>query len=124
MGMEVAANGDMANYLIPGKLVKGMGGAMDLVASPARVIVMMEHRDKRGNSKVLPECSLPLTGKNVVATLVTECGVFDLKPKMTKDGMTTGMVLREIAPGMTVEELTEITPAPFDVADDLKEMPC
>lgn len=116
--MEVAANGDMANYLIPGKLVKGMGGAMDLVSSPARVIVMMEHRDRKGNSKVLPTCSLPLTGVGVVSTLVTECAVFDFKP----DG--SGMILKEIAPGMTLDELTEITAAPFEVSPDLKEMPC
>ena len=116
--MEVAANADMANFLIPGKLVKGMGGAMDLVCSPAKVIVMMEHRDRKGNSKVLPECTLPLTGVNVVSTLVTECGVFDFKP----DG--SGMILKEIAPGMTLDELRAITAASFEVSPDLKEMPC
>ena len=116
--MQVAASGDMANYLIPGKLVKGMGGAMDLVSSPARVIVMMEHLDKRGQSKVLPACTLPLTGHRVVTTLVTELGVWDFKP----DG--AGMRLLEIAPGVSLEELRACTGAEFDVVDDLKLMAC
>jgi len=116
--MQVAANGDMANYLIPGKLVKGMGGAMDLVSSPARVIVMMEHCDKKGKSKVLPACTLPITGLRVVSTLITDMGVFTFKP----DG--AGMTLVEIAPGMSLESVRAATAAEFDVADNLKEMPC
>jgi len=114
--MQVASNGDMANYLIPGKLVKGMGGAMDLVSSPARVIVMMEHCDKKGQPKVLPQCTLPITGDRAVSLLVTELGVFDFKP----DG--SGMRLLEIAPGVSLESLRACTAADFEVAVGLKEM--
>ena len=113
--MQVAANGDMANYLIPGKLVKGMGGAMDLVSSPAKVIVMMEHTDKKGNPKVLPQCTLPLTGAKVVSLLVTERGVFDF------NGAGGNLRLLEIAAGTTVDDLRKCT-APFELADSLKEM--
>ena len=114
--MQVAANADMANYLIPGKLVKGMGGAMDLVSSPARVVVMMEHCDKKGNPKILPQCTLPITGHRVVSLLVTEHAVFDFKP----DG--AGMRLLEIAPGTGLEDLRAMTAADFEVVDGLKEM--
>ena len=114
--MQVAANSDMANYLIPGKLVKGMGGAMDLVSSPARVIVMMEHCDKKGNSKVLPTCTLPITGLRVVDLLITDMGVFDFKPN------GEGMRLIEIAPGLSLEDVRAATAAEFTVVDGLKEM--
>ena len=106
----------MANYLIPGKLVKGMGGAMDLVSSPARVIVMMEHTDKTGKSKILPSCTLPLTGMRVVSTIITEKGVFEVLP----DG--NGLKLNEIAEGETIESLRAATAADFAVADDLRPM--
>ena len=114
--MEVAQNGDMANYLIPGKLVKGMGGAMDLVSSPARVIVTMEHCDRKGNSKVLKACTLPLTGVQVVSTLITEMGVFQMQPG------GEGMMLTEIAPGLSLDDLKAATQAEFVVAESLKEM--
>ena len=114
--MQVAANGDMANYLIPGKLVKGMGGAMDLVSSPARVIVTMEHCDRTGNSKVLPSCTLPLTGQGVVSLLLTELGVFDVCPK------GTGLTLLETAPGVSIDDLRSATAADFKVSDSLCQM--
>mmetsp|Transcript_38548 Transcript_38548/g.101705 ORF Transcript_38548/g.101705 Transcript_38548/m.101705 type:complete len:463 (-) Transcript_38548:292-1680(-) len=114
--MQVAANGDMANYLIPGKLVKGMGGAMDLVSSPARVIVTMEHCDRKGNSKVLPACTLPLTGERVVSLLITELGVFEI----ARDG--SGMTLVEIAPGVELDGVRAATAAQFKVAGDLTVM--
>jgi len=114
--MEVAANGDMANYLIPGKLVKGMGGAMDLVASGSRVIVTMEHTDKKGESKVLPQCSLPLTGKGVVSTIITEKALFEVLPH------GAGLKLCELGEGETIESVRAATAAEFQVADDLKPM--
>jgi len=114
--MQVAANGDMANYLIPGKLVKGMGGAMDLVASGSRVIVMMEHTDKKGHPKILPSCTLPLTGQRVVSTIITEKGLFEVLP----DGK--GLRLKEIAEGETVESIRASTAAEFVVAEDCKPL--
>jgi len=114
--MQVAANGDMANYLIPGKLVKGMGGAMDLVSSPAKVIVTMEHCDRKGNPKLLPACTLPLTGQRCVAMLVTEFGVWEMAP----DG--SGMTMMEIAPGIDLESVRASTAADFKVIDNLPLM--
>jgi len=101
--MEVAENGDLANWMIPGKLVKGMGGAMDLVAGVGRVVVVMDHCNKRGETKVLKSCTLPLTGKGVVDRIITDLCVFDV--------VEGGLKLIELAPGITKEEITEKTEA-------------
>ena len=111
--MQVSMHGDMSNYLIPGKLVKGMGGAMDLVASGSRVVVTMEHCDKHGNSKILPSCTLPLTGKGVVDTIITEKAVFKVLPDLN------GLQLIEVGKGETVDTIREVTEAPFTVSDDV-----
>ncbi|KRF43895.1 3-oxoacid CoA-transferase subunit B [Paenibacillus sp. Soil787] len=107
-GMEVAENGDLANWMIPGKMVKGMGGAMDLVNGAKRIIVIMEHVNKSGESKVKKACTLPLTGKGVVNRLITDLAVFDF----TKEGM----VLSSIQPGVTMEEVLVSTEARFTIS--------
>ena len=101
--MEVAENGDLANWMIPGKLVKGMGGAMDLVAGVGRVIVVMDHANKKGESKVLKECTLPLTGKAVVDRVITNLGVFDV--------VSGGLKVAELANGVTLDEVRAATEA-------------
>ena len=106
-GMEVSEEGDLANWMIPGKVVKGMGGAMDLVVGAKKVIVIMEHTNKYGESKVKRECTLPLTGKSVVHRLITDLAVFDFQ-----DGK---MQLVELQDGMTLEEVQEKTEAIFEV---------
>ena len=108
--MEVAENGDLANWMIPGKLVKGMGGAMDLVAGVGRVIVVMDHTNKHGDSKVLKDCTLPLTGKGVVDRIITNLGVFHRPDKGSP------FRLIELAPGVTAEEVVEKTLAPIDTS--------
>ena len=107
--MEVSEKGDLANWMIPGKLVKGMGGAMDLVAGVKRVVVVMDHASKSGESKVLKECTLPLTGKEVVDMVITNLGVFKVE-------RGKGMTLVELAPGVTVDEVKAHTEARFKVA--------
>jgi 3-oxoacid CoA-transferase subunit B len=101
--MEVAENGDLANWMIPGKLVKGMGGAMDLVAGVQRVVVIMDHANKAGESKLLKACTLPLTGRAVVHRIITGLGVFDVVPG--------GLMVMEIADGVTIEDIRAVTEA-------------
>ncbi len=111
--MQVAENGDLANWMIPGKLVKGMGGAMDLVAGVQRVVVVMDHNSKAGDAKFLKACDLPLTGTHVVDLLITDIGVFNIDKK------NGGVTLSELAPGVTVEEVRSRTEAAFEVAPGL-----
>ena len=109
-GMQVAQNGDLANWMVPGKMIKGMGGAMDLVAGVKRVVVVMEHCEKSGESKFKQQCTLPLTGKGVVDVLITDYGVFEI------DRKGGGAALIELAKGVSLEDLKSRTEAAFRVA--------
>jgi 3-oxoacid CoA-transferase subunit B len=111
-GMEVSENGDLANWMIPGKMVKGMGGAMDLVQGAKRIVVIMDHVNKHGESKVKNICSLPLTGKRVVHCLITDLAVFHFSE--------TGMELIELQEGITIEEVKSKTGADFSISKSLK----
>jgi 3-oxoacid CoA-transferase B subunit len=107
-GMEVSQDGDLANWMVPGKMIKGMGGAMDLVAGVKKIIVVMEHVSKNGDPKFIPECTLPLTGKNVVDMIITDLAVFQ------RSDHDSPFRLVELAPGVTREEVREKTTAKYE----------
>ncbi|MBN9654413.1 CoA transferase subunit B [Halobacillus sp. GSS1] len=114
-GMEVAENGDLANWMIPGKMIKGMGGAMDIVHGSKKVVIIMDHVNKHGDPKILKECKLPLTGKGVVDRIITDRAVMDVTDK--------GLMLVEIAEGWTVDEIKAQTEANLIISDELLKMP-
>ncbi|MDX6152232.1 3-oxoacid CoA-transferase subunit B [Marinococcus sp. PL1-022] len=112
-GMEVSGQGDLANWMIPGKMVKGMGGAMDIVQGAQKVVIIMTHTNKEGESKIRTECALPLTGERVVDRLITDMAVFDFTP--------SGMVLREVLNGADVKTVEQYTEAPFTIDEALTD---
>lgn len=111
--MEVSERGDLANWMIPGKMIKGMGGAMDLVHGAKKVIIMMEHTTKVGDSKIVKECNLPLTGQRVVHKIITERAVIRIT--------TNGLLLEEVAKGFTIQDIMDTTAVPLQIAATLKE---
>ncbi len=111
-GMEVSEKGDLANWMIPGKMIKGMGGAGDIVVGAKHVIIMMDHCTKDGTPKILKECSLPITGKKCVNLIVSDLAVLEVTPE--------GLLLREVAPGLTAEDVQKVTEPKLIVSPDLK----
>ena len=115
-GMQVSAGGDLANWMVAGRLIKGMGGAMDIVRGARRVVILMEHRAKDGSSKLVRGCTLPLTGRGVVHRVITDLAVLDVAG--------SGFVLRELAPGVTVDDLRRATAAPVAAGPGVTAMDC